>query len=171
MARCYDNNGNYSYNCQSSWNTWGRWVALGCIIVAAFLFFFLLRYVLLILTTPLSRADIRASFLSARRRKRFGRQPYYGTGWVGRTPFGHGQATYNPNVATQQPQQEVYGSGNNQAYNSPPAYGQQGGASGYYGDQNRGYFGGQQGTEMQPPQAVYGNNSYQPPTGPPPKKV
>ena len=102
------------------------------------------------------------SCLSARRRKRQGQQPYYGTGWVGRTPFGHGQATYNPNVATQQPQQEVYGNGINQQYNSPPAYGQQGAASGYYSDQNRGYFGGQQTEhEMQPPQAVYGN-PYQP---------
>jgi hypothetical protein len=150
--QCVDSNGNYYY-CQSTWNSWGRWVALAVIIIVFFLFFFLL------------------SCLSARRRKRQGNQPYYGTGWVGRTPFGHGQATYNPNVATQQPQQEVYGNGNNQQYNSPPAYGQQGAASGYYGDQNRGYFGGQQTEhEMQPPQAVYGS-TYQPPTGPPPKKV
>jgi len=148
---CTDSNGN-QYYCQSSWNQWGRWVALGAIIVAAFLFFFLI------------------SFLSARRRKRAGQQPYYGTGWVGRTPFGHGQAIYNPNAQFQRP---VYASGPNQEYNSPPAYGLQGAAAGYYGDQNRGYFGGPQTeTEMQPPQAVYGNNNtYQSPTGPPPKKA
>jgi len=146
---CYDNNNN-AYYCGSSWNNWGRWVALACIIVAAFLFFFLI------------------SCLSARRRKRTGQQPYYGTGWVGRTPFGHGQATYNPNV---QPQQEVYGNADNQQHNSPPAYGQQGAASSYYGNQNQGYFGGQQtGTELQAPKPVYGNNNtYQPPAGPPPK--
>jgi len=149
---CYDGNNN-STSCNSSWYSWGRWVALGGIIVAAFLFFFLI------------------SRLSARRRKRLGRQPYYGTGWVGRTPFGHGQATYNPNV----PQQEVpYGNGNThtQQYNSPPSYGQQGQAAGYYGGENQGYFGGQQtGTEMQPPKPVYGSGTtYQPPSGPPPNK-
>jgi len=149
---CYDNNGN-AYYCKSSWNSWGRWVALAVIIIAAFLFFFLI------------------SCLSARRRKRVGQQPYYGTGWVGRTPFGHGQATYHPQVETQAPPQEVYGNGNNQAYNSPPAYGQQGAAASYYGNTNQGYFGGRQtDTEMQPPQAAYGGNSkYEPPSGPPPK--
>ena len=80
----------------------------------------------------------------------------YGTGWTA-APFGHGPATYNPNVSTQQayPQQETYN--------------QEGG---YYG-QNQGYFGGQQtGTELREPENAYraGDQVYEPPTGPPPKK-
>ncbi|KAK4946606.1 hypothetical protein LTR10_014458 [Elasticomyces elasticus] len=97
--------------------------------------------------------------LTARRRRKAGRQPYYGTGWVGRTPWGHGQATYNPNYQTQQqpsyqPQTENVNQG------------------GYYG-QNQGYFGGRQtDVEMQPPSNTYqgGENVYQPPPGPPPAK-
>jgi len=45
MARCYDSFGNV-YPCQSAWNNWGRWVALGVIILGAFLLFFLFRYVI-----------------------------------------------------------------------------------------------------------------------------
>lgn len=32
----------YGNNCNSTWNSWGRWVLLGCLIFAAFLIFFLL---------------------------------------------------------------------------------------------------------------------------------
>ncbi|KKY18211.1 hypothetical protein UCRPC4_g05056 [Phaeomoniella chlamydospora] len=100
--------------------------------------------------------------LSARRRRRSGLQPYRGTGWVGRTPFGHGPAQYNPNY-NQQAQ-----------YNPPPPqYTPQGG---YYGGagQNQGYFGGgqQNGVELQQPSNVYrgGEPVYEPPAGPPPSK-
>jgi hypothetical protein len=84
----------------------------------------------------------------------------YGTGWAGRTPWGHGAATYNPNY--QQTQQA------NAA--PPPAYNQTHG--GYYGE-NQGYFGGRQtDVEMQPPQNTYGGgeNVYNAPPGPPPNK-
>jgi len=139
---CYDSYGNY--NCNSGWYQWGRWVLLGAIIVAAILFFFLF------------------SCISARRRKRMGGRPMYGTGWAS-APFGHGQATYNPNYQSQQA-----GPGGNN-YNAPPTYQQEGG---YYGE-NQGYFGGQQtGTELQQPQNTYrgGDPVYEPPTGPPPTK-
>lgn len=102
--------------------------------------------------------------LSARRRRRAGRQPFYGTGWAGRTPWGHGQAQYNPNYQTQQ--QPNY----NQGPQAPPNYSQN--AGGYYG-QNQGYFGGRQtDVEMQPPSNTYrgGEDVYQPPPGPPPAK-
>ena len=102
------------------------------------------------------------SCISARRRKRVGGRPMYGTGWAA-APFGHGPATYNPNFQSQQaaPAREDY--------NSPPTYQQQGG---YYGE-NQGYFGGQQtGTELQQPQNTYrgGDPVYEAPVGPPPKK-
>ena len=84
----------------------------------------------------------------------------YGTGWVGRTPFGHGQAQYNPGYQTQQQQ-------------APPAYNQaQPPYGGYYGE-NQGYFGGRQterDVEMQPPSNTYGNHVYNAPPGPPPAK-
>jgi len=139
---CYDGNGNYT--CNSGWYEWGRWVLLGAIIVASLLFFFLF------------------SCLSARRRKRYGARPMYGTGWAA-APFGHGAATYNPNYRNQQ--QAPTGN-----FNSPPTYQQQQG--GYYGE-NQGYFGGQQtGTELREPENTYrgGDAVYQPPTGPPPIK-
>lgn len=92
--------------------------------------------------------------MTARRRRRQGLQPYRGTAWVGRTPFGHGPAQYNP-----QYQQAP-----------PPAYNQ-----GYYGNNtNQGYFGGgpQPGVELQEPQNTYrgGDNVYEPPVGAPPGK-
>ncbi|KIX03618.1 uncharacterized protein Z518_07171 [Rhinocladiella mackenziei CBS 650.93] len=145
MARCYDSLGQ-PYRCRSAWYDWGRWVALGIIIFAAILFFFLF------------------SCWSARRRRRAGRQPFYGTGWAGRTPWGHSPATYNPHYQTQQ--QPHY---NQQA---PPTYNQTQNYGGYYGE-NQGYFGGRQtDVEMQPPQNAYrgGDNVYEPPSGPPPPK-
>lgn len=42
------------------------------------------------------------SCFSAKKRRRAGRQPFYGTGWAGNTPFGHGQPQYNPNYQSQQ---------------------------------------------------------------------
>lgn len=84
--------------------------------------------------------------------------PYYGTGWAGRTPWGHGPATYNP------------GHDNQQWQNGPPQYTPN---QGYYGGQNQGYYNGQQGgVEMQPPPQAYrgGDNVYEPPVGPPPGK-
>jgi hypothetical protein len=99
--------------------------------------------------------------MSARRRNLVGARPMYGTGWAA-APFGHGQATYNPNYQQQQQPPQ------NANYNSPPTY-QQGG---YYGA-NQGYFGGQEtGTELREPENTYrgGDAVYESPTGPPPKK-
>ncbi|KAJ9605272.1 hypothetical protein H2200_009929 [Cladophialophora chaetospira] len=118
------------------------WVALGIIIFGAILIFFLF------------------SCFSARRRRKLGRNPYYGTGWAGRPV--HGQAQYNPGYQATQQQTGTY--------QAPPAYGQEQG--GYYG-QNQGYFGGRQterDVEMQPPQQVYGGDNFAPPAGPPPAK-
>jgi hypothetical protein len=105
------------------------------------------------------------SCFSARRRRRAGRQPFYGTGWAGRAPPGHGQAQYNPSYQqTQQAQTQA-----------PPTYGQTEPHGGYYGNgENQAYFGGRQNdVEMQPPQNAYrgGDSGYQPPPGPPPNKV
>ena len=84
----------------------------------------------------------------------------YGTGWAGRTPWGHAPATYNPNYQTQNQPAPPYNQAQNQNY------------GGYYGE-NQGYFGGRQtDVEMQPPQNAYrgGDNVYNPPPGPPPGK-
>ena len=101
-------------------------------------------------------------------------QPFYGTGWAGRTPWGHGPAQYNPQYGQQHPQQQW----NGQQGPPQPGYGPQYG--GYYGqapptyqqshDGNRGgYYGG--GTpsspstgvyEMQPPNRVYQNQANAP---------
>jgi len=104
--RCYYDSGYYV--CTSTWSDWGRWVALVIIIIAAFLVFFLF------------------ACISARRRRRQGLSPMYGTGWVSAPP----PAQYN-----QQP---------------PPQYTPSGG---YYSGQQNGvelqqpqnaYVGGQQ---------------------------
>lgn len=62
---CYDNFGNV-IDCNNNWYSWGRWVALAAVIVGFILIFFIF------------------SCITARRRRRRGMQPYYGTGWVGR---------------------------------------------------------------------------------------
>ena len=160
MARCYDSSGR-QYYCRSGWNSWGRWVVLAVILVAAFLFFFLFRSVCFSHCHPYCSTNPPSSFLTARRRRKRGLQPYRGTGWS-TAPFGHGPAQYNPNYPSQPPPD---------LHTSPPAYGAN---AGYYGGQNQGYFGGQQaGVELQQPQNVHrgGDNVYQPPGGPPPKKA
>lgn len=146
---CRDRYGR-TYRCRSTWSNWGRWVAMAVIIVAAILLFFII------------------ACISSRRRRKAGRKPFYGTGWAGAKPFG-GQAQYNPNYQTQQPQygqQAGYGNQNyQQGYNAPPNYNQSTGGYPQQGGEAQGYFGGQRGdVEM--------NNSsgYAPPPGPPPGK-
>ncbi|MCJ1248800.1 hypothetical protein MMC30_006020 [Trapelia coarctata] len=159
-----------SYNdCYSPWDSYGRWVLLGCVIVGAFLLF------------------LAFSCITARRRRAAGRNPYPMTAWAGRPP------PYNHN---QHPQQQNFGNQyGNQQYpqqgaNAPPVYSPPGNKN-YYAPNNgspapntypanngsnQGYFGGQQsGIELQAP-----GNSYQPtrdgqpvyaaPEGPPPGK-
>ena len=111
-------------------------------------------------------ANVSQRCITARRRRKRGYQPYRGTGWtLGRTPPGHGQATYNnqPQYAQyaqnqnqyQAPQQPYYNNSNN----PPPSY--------YDASANRG---GNNDVELQSPQPAYGGHGsqYQPPKGPPP---
>jgi hypothetical protein len=78
MARSCNNNDYYYDNCYSAWDSWARWLVLALIILGSLLIFFLF------------------SCITARRRRRMGYAPYRGTGWaLGRTPPGHGPATYN----------------------------------------------------------------------------
>lgn len=142
MARCYDRSRGYYYNCNRAWSSWGRWVLFAVIVISFIVFFFLF------------------SCLSARRRRKRGLTPLYGTGWVGNTPPGHGAATYNPQYQEQQQPQYGY---NNQ---TQPGYGANGTNQGYYGGQQTGA------TELQqPPNAYHGGDQvYSPPSGPPPGK-
>jgi len=138
----YGNSGcNYS-----GWSAYGRWVLIGVVIIGAFVIFLLF------------------SCLTARRRRKQGRQPYRMTAWAGGR---HGQPQYTGN--------QNYSTG------PPPAYGQQQTSpppqqQGYYGnDGNQSYFGGQQNDPniQQPNPAYYaenGANVYAPPTGAPPGK-
>lgn len=105
---------------------------------------------------------IRRSCITARRRRRLGRQPFYGTGWAARPGQPTAQPYYN----------------NNQNYNHPPPqYTPQPQNQGYYGS-NQGYYGSspygqQQGVELQSPQPTHtrgGDDVYAPPAGPPPGK-
>ncbi|KAG9947573.1 hypothetical protein KCU85_g5703, partial [Aureobasidium melanogenum] len=122
----------YGNNCDSAWNRWGRWVLLACIIVAFFILFFLF------------------SCLSARRRRKHGYNPYFGTGWTVR----HGTPTYNQNV---QPQYETTSTPYyNNSNNPPPAYSPAPNTTNYGNN-----------IELQQPQAAYAGN-YAPPKDPPP---
>ncbi|KAF2240811.1 hypothetical protein BU26DRAFT_525718 [Trematosphaeria pertusa] len=145
MARScgYDAYGRY-YCRNSAWNDWVRWVVLAVIIVGFFLLF------------------VVCSCITARRRRRLGRQPFYGTGWAARPGQPTAQPYYN----------------NNQNYNHPPPqYTPQPQNQGYYGS-NQGYYGSspygqQQGVELQSPQPTHtrgGDDVYAPPAGPPPGK-
>ncbi|KAI9866448.1 MAG: hypothetical protein M1830_005926 [Pleopsidium flavum] len=148
MNSCNDGiNGN---GCYSTWGSYGRWIALVVIIVAAFSLFFLF------------------ACITARRRRRNGMNPYRGTGWLGgNTPPGHAPATYTGAAP-------YYGANTTQNAPAPP-YSPHPNQT-YYGNGNQGYFGGQQsGIELQQPQSAYqpargGDPVYNPPTGPPPGK-
>lgn len=102
-------------------------------------------------------ANISYSCLSARRRRRRGIQPFYGTGWASRN---HGPVAYTgaqnaqPYYANNQGQQPYYNNSNNPppAYSPPP---------------NNNYYGNNGGIELQQPQAAY-NGAYAPPKDPPP---
>lgn len=156
---CYDGYYNRTYSCyRSRWDSWGRWVALVVIIVAVLILAFIF------------------SCINARRRRRRGMAPMYGTGWI---PAGVPKNNYQNNG----------GYYNNQPYNgapAPPYSGPSNGApipnqqtgttfnsnDGYYGQNNGGYG---QGVEMQPPQNAYhgqrgGEPVYEAPLGAPPTK-
>jgi len=141
------------YNCygNSAWNNWGRWVALVVIIVFALL------------------VAILFSCFNARRRRRRGLAPYRGTGWMAGKP-----AQYQSN-------QGYYNNGAG-AYNAGPAappYTPGPVNEQYTGNtfnRNDGYYGQNNGIELQQPQTVYqpgrgGDPVYAAPQGPPPAKT
>jgi len=139
-------------NCYySTWDNWGRWVALVLIVI-----FFLL---------------VGLGF-STRPRRRRGMAPMYGTGWMGGKPPVGQQHGHPGNWGQQQ--------GGYQAP-PPPYMGNQATGTtfqshdGYYGNHNQGY--GQQsgGIELHQPGASYqpqrgGDHVYEPPMGAPPGK-
>ncbi|KAF2797717.1 hypothetical protein K505DRAFT_322390 [Melanomma pulvis-pyrius CBS 109.77] len=146
MASCYYDNGRQYCTRRSAWNDWVRWVVLAVIVIGFFFIFVL------------------CSCLTARRRRKAGRQPFYGTGWAARPGQGQNAQPYYNNQYNQpnhpappysaQPNQTPYGA--NQGYYGQQPYGQQ-----------------QQGVELQSPQPTYargGDDVYAPPAGPPPGK-
>ena len=101
------------------------------------------------------------SCITARRRRKAGRTPFYGTGWAAR-PGNSNTQPYNNN-------------NNNNNYNNapaPPYSAPTNNNNGYYGNgANQSYYGQQNGVELQSPQPAYGGNQqYVPPPGPPPGK-
>jgi hypothetical protein len=144
----------YGYCDNSTWSSWGRWVALVVIIAAVVLIAFML------------------SCIQSRRRRRLGMQPMYGTGWMAKPPP-YGQHNYYPN-------NQPFNGGAPPVY-SPPVNSHQTGNTfnsneGYYGHHGGGYGNGQEnGIELQQPQSAYqpqrgGDPVYNAPEGPPPKK-
>lgn len=97
------------------------------------------------------------SCITARRRRKAGRTPFYGTGWAARPGNNNAQPYYgNQNSAPAPPYTGPTNNNNNGYYN---------------GGANQGYYGQQNGVELQSPQATYGGNQqYAPPPGPPPAK-
>ncbi|QKX59340.1 uncharacterized protein TRUGW13939_06474 [Talaromyces rugulosus] len=98
----------YDYNCNSSWYSWGRWVAFAVIVGAAFIIFLLF------------------ACLSARRRRARGRRPFYGTSWMAPPPYQQGNYQYAPAPPQYQTQDP------NQGYYAPPP------EQGYYATQQNG---------------------------------
>ena len=101
-------------------------------------------------------ANTLLSCITARRRRRAGRQPFYGTGWAARPGNYNAQPYYNNGGNYTQP---------------PPQYSAQPQNS-YYG-QNQGYHNNGNDISLQPPQPTYARADqpeYVPPTGPPPGK-
>ena len=129
---------------QSAWNQWVRWVVLAVVVFGALALFFF------------------CSCITARRRRKAGRQPFYGTGWAARP------TNAQPYYANQQNAQPAppYSA----APNTHAAPHNNGGS--YYGNNTGGanadYYGQQNGVELQTPQPAYGG--YAPPPGPPPAK-
>jgi hypothetical protein len=158
----------FNGNCNSRWNTWGRWVALAVIIVIFLILAFLCSYVPYLSVPTFLLTTINRCY-NTRRRRRRGMAPMYGTGWMGgnwgnKPPYG--------------PQDGNGGYYNNQPYNGgaappyePPVPHQ---TTGTTFNSNDGYY-GQNAYELQQPQSAYqpqrgGDPVYDAPEGPPPKK-
>lgn len=133
----------YGYNGDGScyhngWGNWGRWVLLGAIILGAVLI------------------GLAFSCFNARRRRRAGLHPRYGTGWAtGKPPIGNAAPQYSA-----------------PPYTAPPPVHNQKTGNTFNG--NDGYYGQQTGVELQRPQQAYHQQEqspyqeYPPPAGPPP---
>jgi len=139
--------------CYSTWNSWGRWVALavvvGAFIILAFLF----------------------SCYNSRRRRRRGMAPMYGTGWMGGNWNNKPPAGQQYGAPGQYYSNEPYHGGAAAPPYSPPVPSQ---ATGTTFNSNDGYY-GQNAYELQHPQSSYqpqrgGDPVYDAPQGPPPKK-
>jgi len=147
----------YGYCTNSTWSSWGRWVALVVIIA----FFIIVAFLL--------------SCIQSRRRRRVGMQPMYGTGWMAKPPpYGQHQQYY-PN--------QTYNGGVPPVYSPPFQQNQPTGNTfnsneGYYGQQHHygnGQNGQENGIELQQPQSAYqpqrgGDPVYNAPEGAPPGK-
>jgi len=138
-----DQYGNCYY---SSWDIWGRWVALACIVV--FVLFLAVVF----------------SCINARRRRRRGLPPRYGTGWT-TGKWGNQQQPYYNN--------QPYNGGAPAPPYSPPAQNYQ--YTGNTFNRDDGYYGQQSGVELQPPKNTYpgvrgGDQVYEAPQGPPTNK-
>lgn len=100
---------------------------------------------------------------NARRRRRQGLPPRYGTGWT-TAKWGNQQSYYN---------NQPYNGGAPAPPYSPPAQNYQ--YTGHTFNSNDGYYGQQSGVELQPPKNTYagqpgGEPVYEAPQGPPPGK-
>lgn len=124
----------------------------------------------------LTRGNCRCT---ARRRRRRGTQPMYGTGWM--APAGkHDQNQAHQMNGYNQGYQADYNQAYGQPqgyYNTPPPYGQQQQqqqqvpqSTGTTFNPNDGYYGQQQQYGVQQPANTYQPAGYAPPTGPPPGK-
>ncbi|OCK85159.1 hypothetical protein K432DRAFT_431743 [Lepidopterella palustris CBS 459.81] len=138
---CYIGSDGNEYCTNSAWNDWVRWIVLAVVVIGFFLLFVL------------------CSCFTARRRRRAGQTPMYGTGWAaGRAPAPY----YNSNS------QPYYNSQAAPPYTPAPN-------NTYFEGQNQGYYGQQNGVELQSPMPAHygargGDNVYSPPSGPPPGK-
>lgn len=184
------------YRCSSRWSSWGRYVLAG---VAIFLFFVILLSCLYVLTVPLRPcsaraiqkrpdfyfpvpsivyADLDSLRCMARRRRKRGHQPFYGTGWMAPPPkYGSHQNDYNMGNNQQQQQggqqDHVYhhnsGWGAQNFQSPPPAYGNYQQNPQYTGttfNPHDGYYGQNSGVQS-PPASYQPDNVYPPPPGPP----
>jgi len=140
----YYSSGGYCY-ANSSWYWWGRWVFAGVVIVAVIGILLLLGCV------------------NARRRRRRGAAPMYGTGWMSKP--GQNAQPYAPQGGYQ------YGP-------PPPQYSQNVMPNQYTGNTyntNEGYYNqNHEGVQLQQPANTYaraGDHGYEPPPGPPPNKI
>ncbi|KAF8424923.1 hypothetical protein EV426DRAFT_73269 [Tirmania nivea] len=160
QKRHYDCDG-YGNCRETSWSSWGRWIALVILLMAAFIFFFL------------------CALISARRRRVRGQPPIWGTAWVpGTNPNlndNHltkpNQWQYDPNASTHQPGEPnpppVYSPPDNY-YPPPPGPPPQ-----QYEMQSPYFYGGPAPAQNSPPQGPPPGHQetgtyFPPPSSPPP---